>query len=528
MTAAAKQKPAKSARIVSAKAPAKVAFPAEIPHTPAGIRGMLQGVKIEQGKRSLHSFLRDFAWPVLQPATEFVDNWHIHAMCEHLEAVTRGEIKRLLINMPFRLLKSTIVSQAWPAWEWIQAPSIQYLTASYAKDVATRDAVDSRRIIESEAYRAAWGREFVMTSDQNVKTRYENDKKGSRVVTATDAAGTGFGGNRIIVDDPVSALEADSPVKLATSIEWWKGTASTRLNNPEADAIVVVHQRLNQEDLTGYILANEAGMGWEHLILPMRYDPALRKTTSLGWRDPRTKKGELLSPQRLGEDTVKEMERRLGTYHASAQLQQSPGSREGTIFKRKDWRFYHAWPRDIFSQMDEIIWSWDCSFKENVGSDPVSGLCIGRKGADKYLLHRVNDTMSFSKTKAAIENSRAMLPFARKCIAVLIEDKANGPAVLDALEGSVPGLIAVTPQGGKVTRANAVQPQHEAGNFFVPSPTLAGFEWVNDWVELFAKFPGVPHDDDVDAWTQGTHWFTTRENLTPDSPDPSVGGVRTI
>jgi predicted phage terminase large subunit-like protein len=495
--------------------------------SPRDVEARLMAAKIEQARRSLHRFLRDFAWPVLQPGTEFVDNWHVGAMCEHLQAVSEGQIKRLVINLPFRMLKSTIVSQAFPAWEWIDRPHLQYLTASYAKDVATRDAVDSRRIIESPLYQAAWGEKYRMTSDQNVKTRYENDKRGSRVVTATDAAGTGFGGNRIIVDDPVSALEADSAVKIATSIEWWKGTASTRLNNPETDAIVVVHQRLNQEDLTGYILANEAALGWEHLVLPMRYDKALVKTTSLGYRDPRTKQGELLSPKRLSEATVKEMEARLGKYHTEAQLQQNPGSREGVIFKLKDWNFYHAWPKDMAGEMDEIIWSWDCSFKESLGSDPVSGLCIGRKGSRKYLLARINDQMSFSKTKAAILNAASMLPFSRKLIAVLVEDKANGPAVIDALEADVAALTPITPQGGKVVRANAVQPQHEAGDWYLPSPTLKGYEWINDFTALFAKFPGVPHDDDVDAWTQGCNWFTTRENQESKSPDPVVGGHRT-
>jgi phage uncharacterized protein (putative large terminase), C-terminal domain len=522
--AALAKKPRARPRATSAS---KGAVVAEIPKNPEDIRRLLEAARAEQARRSLHRFLVDYAWPTLQPGTVLVDNWHVHAICEHLEAVTRGQIKRLLINMPFRMLKSTIISQAWPAWEWIDLPHLQYLTASYAKDVATRDAVDSRRIIESDAYQRAWGSRFKMTSDQNVKTRYENDRKGSRVVTATDAAGTGFGGNRIIVDDPVSALEADSPVKLKTSIEWWRGTASTRLNNPESDAIVVVHQRLNQEDLTGYILANELSLGWEHLVLPMRYDPELRKTTSLGFQDPRKKLGELLSPSRLSEATVKEMETRLGKYHTDAQLQQNPGTREGTIFKKKDWKFYHALPRDVAGQMDEIIWSWDCAFKESLGSDPVSGLCIGRRGADKYLLDRVNDTMSFGKTKTAILNASTRLPFARKLIAVLIEDKANGPAVLDALEGSVAALTPITPQGGKVVRANAVQPQHEAGNFYLPSPALPGYEWVNDFVELFAKFPGVPHDDDVDAWTQGVNWYTTRENFAAPSPDPEVGGART-
>jgi predicted phage terminase large subunit-like protein len=487
-------------------------------------------VEAELARRTFFEFFRNYAWPVLQPGTEYVDNWHVHAICEHLEAVTLGQIKRLLINLPFRLLKSTLISQSWPAWEWISKPHLQYLTASYAMDVATRDAVDCRRIIESPRYQAAWGDKFRMTSDQNVKTRYENNKKGSRVVTATEAAGTGFGGNRIIVDDPVSALEADSAVKLATSVEWWKGTASTRLNNPQEDAIVVVHQRLAQGDLTGYILENEMklGTGWDHLILPMRYDKTLRKTTSLGFQDPRKKDGELLAPARLPEHVVKEMEGRLGKYHTAAQLQQNPTSREGTIFKIADWKYYHIKPELMVGDMEEIIWTWDCTFKDSVGSDFVSGLCLGRKGANIYLLARWNNQASFSATKAAVENMRAKQPFATKCIATLIEDKANGPAVIDALEDDVPGLIPVTPQGGKVPRANACQPQHEAGNFYLPSPTIPGYEWVIDFVDLFAKFPGVPHDDDVDSFTQGVTWFRTREGFEEASPPPATGGGRTF
>lgn len=497
--------------------------------TASEVRARLALVQAEQSRRSLYRFFVDFAWPVLQPGTRYVDNWHVHSICEHLEAVTRGEIKRLLINMPFRMLKSTLITQTWPAWEWLTRPSIQYLTASYAKDIATRDAVDSRRIIESEKYKLAYGHLFRMTTDQNVKTRYENDKKGSRIITATDAAGTGFGGNRILVDDPVSALQADSESARNQSIEWWKGTASTRLNNPEEDAIVVVQQRLNVDDLSGYIIEHEMDLGWEHLVLPMRFDPALRKTTSLGFVDPRTTKGELLSPQRLSEKTVSEMEKRLGSYHVSAQLQQNPVPREGVIFKRSDWRFYHATPSQMAKSMDEIIWSWDCAFKGTLGSDNVAGLCIGRKGADKFLLARVSEQMTFSKTLGQVLACRELPSFSGRTVAVLVEDKANGPAVIDTLKDRVPALIAIPPQGGKVARANAVQPQHEAGNFYLPSPELPGCEWVEGLLDLFGRFTGADggQDDDVDAWTQGVQWFTTREGIEVDSPEPAYAGART-
>lgn len=459
---------------------------------------LLQEKTKRKAETNLHTFLQYFAWPVLQPGTKFVDNWHIHAICEHLEAVASGEIKRLLINLPFRMLKSTIVTQSFPAWEWINHPHIQYLTASYAKDVATRDAVDSRRIIESAQYQDAWGSRFKMTSDQNVKTRYENDHKGSRVVTATDAAGTGFGGNRIIVDDPVSALEADSSTARAQSIEWWKGTASTRMNNPEDDAMVVVHQRLNTDDLTGYILAEEKG--WDHLVLPMRFDPALRKTTSLGFMDPRKVEGELMAPQRLSDTTVKEMEARLGTYHTNAQLQQNPSSRGGNIFERGNWKFYKVVP-----EVDEYIISVDCSFKDTKSSDYVAIQTWGVKGANKYLLRRVRERMGFAATVTAVRAAKALLPHT---LAVLVEDKANGSAVIETLKNELPGIIAINPDGGKVARAYAIQPEHEAGNLWLPDPSLD--PQIEVYLTEVTSFPNVKHDDETDSTTQCINWIRRR------------------
>jgi len=484
-----------------------------------------------EAERDLHVFLEFFAWPILFPATPFIDNWHIHAICEHLMAVHRGEISNLIINLPFRMLKSTIVSQAFPAWEWIARPGLQYFTAAYAKDVATRDAVNSRRIIESERYQEAWFDRFVMTSDQNVKTRFENDHQGSRSVTSTEAAGTGFGGNRLIVDDPISALEADSLSAILRSIEWWRGSASTRLNDPKVDAKILVHQRLNNRDLTGYILAEEGGNEWEHLVLPMRYDSETTKTTIL-FRDPRTIDGELMFPERLPEETVRGMEIALGAYHTAAQLQQNPSNREGSIFKKSDWRYFFTHPEQLASEMDEIIWSWDCTFKDLSTSDFVVGHCWGRKGANKYLLSRVCERMSFTATKRMVQSERERVCFLPKTIAILIEGAANGPAVIDSLKEVVPGLISVTPQGGKVARAFAMQPEQEAGNVWLPSPTIPGFEWVDQaingqksYIDLMSNFP-MPPDDDVDAMTQGINWYRTREGYVPPAVAPVVGGYR--
>ncbi len=464
---------------------------------------MRMEIAAQLARRSFHDFFKYFAWPVLQPATPFKDNWHIHAICEHLEAVKLGQVKKLCINMPFRMLKSSLVSQAFPAWMWIDMPSTQFLTASYAKSVSTRDAVDSRRIIDSTAYQQFFGDSFQLTSDQNVKTFYENDKRGTRIITSTDGAATGLGGNGKIIDDPVSAKEADSVLALATSIEWWKGTMATRANDPETDWTIIVHQRLNANDLTGYVLANESG--WDHLVLPFRYDPELRKTTSLGFVDPRKEIGELIHPARIGEATAKDMEQTLGSYHVQAQLQQNPAPRGGLIFKRGDWVFYDVLPADL----EEVYMSVDCTFKDLQSSDYVAIQVWGRKGSGHYLVKRLKEHLGFSATCDSLKTVHAwtMEKFG-DVTAVLIEDKANGSAVIETLSTKVPGVIPINPEGGKVARAYAMQPDQEAGNIYLPSSDID--HDIETFLTEVSAFPGVPHDDETDAMTQAINWARKR------------------
>lgn len=464
----------------------------------------LDDVRAERARRSLHYFFQHFAWPVLQPASAFKDNWHIGAICAHLEAIKLGQIRKLCINMPFRMLKSSLVSQAFMAWDWIDTPARQYLTASYAKEVATRDAVDSRRIIDSPAYQAAFGRSFQLTTDQNVKTRFENNKRGTRTITSTDGYGTGFGGDMRIVDDPVSAKEADSALALAASIEWWRGTMATRANDPETGAAIVVHQRLNANDLTGYLLANESN--WEHLVLPFRYDPVLSKTTKLGFVDPRTVEGELIHPERIGEDTAKDLEKSLGSYHVQAQMQQNPEPRGGIIFKRDCWKYYKIVP----ALFDEVVLSVDCTFKDLQSSDFVAMQAWGRIGANHYLLRRLKERLGFSATCQALRTFRAAVcaEFKPAAIAVLVEDKANGTAVIETMTTEIGGVIAITPDGGKVARWYAMQPDQEAGNIWLPDPSID--PTIESYLTEMSAVPGSPNDDEADATSQYVNWARAR------------------
>jgi predicted phage terminase large subunit-like protein len=458
-------------------------------------------VHAERARRSFAFFFEHFAWPALQPGVPYERNWHIDVICMHLEAIKRAEIKKLIINMPFRMLKSTLISQAFQAWDWVDNPEMQYLTSSYARDLAIRDAVATRRIIESPKYQAAWGHRFKLAGDQNTKSRVENNKGGSRVVTSTDSAATGFGGNRRIIDDPISPREADSGLAIERSIEWWRGTMATRGNDPKSDVTVLVHQRLNEQDLTGYLLREEGD--WEHLIFPMRYEKQYAKTTSLGYHDPRTVDGELLFPARIDEAAVKLLEKSLGVYHTNAQLQQRPEPRGGIIFDRKYWRYWKALP-----ELEEVVISVDASFKDLQTSDYVAIQAWGNKGANKYLLRRIKERMGFKATCEAVKGMAALYP---DCVAVLIEDKANGSAIIETLTSEVAGVIAVQPDGGKAARAYAMQPEQEAGNVWFPDPSID--QTIEVMVSACCSFTGQEggDDDEVDAMTQLCNWRRVRD-----------------
>ena len=234
---------------------------------------------------SLYLFLRA-AWKYVD-SSPWTDGWPIEAVAEHLQAVADGEIKRLIINIPPRCGKSTITSVAFPAWIWAQpeslsgptaGPGVQLLHASYANQLVLRDSVKCRRLIESPWYQSMWGDRFTLNSDQNTKSRFSNDKGGERLITSVGAAVTGEGGSIIVVDDPNAANEAFSEANIQSTIEWWDGTMSTRLNDPKTGAFIVIQQRLAEDDLTGHILSKDIG-DWTHLC----YDAETEILTRDGW-----------------------------------------------------------------------------------------------------------------------------------------------------------------------------------------------------------------------------------------------------
>lgn len=482
--------------------------------------------------------LADFvaeAWHVVEPKTRFVPNWHIDAICDHLQAVTEGEIRYLLITIQPRAMKSLAVSVFWPAWAWAEAPHLRWLYSSYAQTLSTRDSVKCRRLLESPWYRARYGHRFRLTSDQNVKNRFENDKTGLRLATSVGGSATGEGGDVIVADDPHKIEEGDSLTMRLSTIDWWDQTMSTRMNDPDRSAQVIVMQRIHETDLAGHVL--EQG-GFTHLCLPAEYEPS----HPFVWPDdPRTEPGELLWPERFGRAALERLKRSLGSRAAAGQLQQLPAPKEGSILKRHWWRYYapgqppHVW---------YLIQSWDTAFKDKTTNDYVAGQLWGLRGANRYLLRIVRGHWDLPETKRQI---RAMTAFAWELespgavpMVILVENRANGPEVIAELRAEIAGLVPVNPHGDKVQRVHAVTPQLEAGNVFLPGFALPGkVEGASDYdldearspastaelVHQAALFPAGAHDDDVDALTQALSRARMVDASAPPGEDFPVGAL---
>jgi predicted phage terminase large subunit-like protein len=457
-------------------------------------------VQREIGLRgSLHDFIK-LAWPIVEPSIPFIDGWHIGAMCEHLEACHRREIRRLVVNVPPGTMKSMCVSVFWNVWSWIRDPSTRWMAASYDASLTLRDNRKVLLIIRSEWFRERWG-DRVFVGPQVAEGNFSNHKKGERFATSIEGKNTGRHFDFKIIDDPLKPADL-SKTSLDTCTEWAKNTLVSRVK-PGAtptDVTVCIMQRLHENDLAGHFLRQ----GYEGLVLPMRFEEQRRCKTSI-FLDPRTTEGELLWPQGKSEAAVVELETSMGSRVAAAQLQQFPVPDGGQIFKR-DW-FKYAKILGRPDKFDQMIQSWDLAFKDGDGSDYVVGQVWGRKGGEFYLLDQVKERMNAPATCEAIRMMRRKWP---RATAILVEDKANGPAVISMLRKSVSGIIEVNPKGGKVARANAVSPMFEAGNVYLPDPEESG--WVDGFATEMCMFPVGANDDQVDACTQALCYLQERSN----------------
>lgn len=468
----------------------------------------------------LHEFVRR-AWPLLESA-QFQDNWHIGIICEVLEAVSAGEIKRLVVNQPPGTMKSRLIAAFWPAWEWTLRPETRWIYATYEASLAHRDAKAHREMVADPWYQAIWPEVRIPTKASKKVTLFENNHKGWRFSTSPNGGGTGRHCHHQVVDDPIKPKDTQGSSDTTRKVidkctAWWDGTMSSRQADPaKGMSRTIVMQRLHDADLAGVVLEREHSVEpYVHLMLPMRYEPKRKFSISTpsgkSWTDPRETDGELLWPERFPEKAVAALEEDLGPF-ASAQLQQDPVPSAGGIFKI-EWldKFWTpskpngeptipgTIPLPKLSLM-QILQSWDMSFKKTDASDFVGGGVWAKYLALFFLLERFNKRCSFTDSLDEIRIMTGKHPYA---FSKLVEDKANGAAVIDTLKREIPGIEAVEPEGGKESRAYAVSNLFKAGNVVLPHKSIDYN--IGAYIQQMIRFPKAPHDDEVDQTTQALH-----------------------
>lgn len=488
---------------------------------------------------SLIKFVRA-AWHAFDPS-EFEPHWSLEALCEHLEAVTRGDIRRLLINYPPRMSKTNIVSICWPAWTWAQrdktflcGPQVRFLCGSYNLDLSLKNSTVARKLLWSQWFQERWSTRFMLSEDQATKSHFTTDKSGARMSVSVGGSLIGMGYDCGIIDDANNtgrdAVESEADRMRTNS--WGQEFMSTRQNDPKRSALVCVQQRVHMDDLSGHILASDNAKDWTYFCLPMRYDKPRHCVTVLkrdvadkpvkAWQDRRRVHGELLWPQRFGEKEVGYLERELGPYLASGRLQQNPEPAGGGIIKREWWKLWG----EGYPTFRHILGCVDTAFTEKTQNDPSALTIWGVFAEPKTLLPKVMLIYAWEGHKelhGLVEILAAMcsedakkktngyadvpsFPIDR----LIIEGKASGKSVsqeLRRLYGNINtfSVEEVNPDqwGDKVARVTAVQHMFADGMIYASArkdgDKVVPRSFSKLVIDQMAVFPYAAHDDLVDT-----------------------------
>lgn len=485
-------------------------------------------------EESLAEFIRQ-AWHIVEPGVPYVHGWHIDFICEHLEAISDGvEIddspyNRLLVNVPPGTMKSLIVNVFWPSWEWgpRNMPHLRYVCAAHkVENLSARDSRRMRQLVTSDWYQKRWGDRVKLARDQNEKLNFVNSANGSRIATAITSL-TGIRGDRVIIDDPHSVASAGSDSQRKSEVETFLEAIPTRLNDPIKSAIVVIMQRLHQDDVSGVIV--EKGLGYDHIMLPMRYDSSRAFPTKLGYEDPRQSDGELLFPQRFPEDIVQRDENVMGPYATAGQFQQMPQPRGGGIIKEEWWQL---WDQGVYPPRDYVVASLDTAFTTKTENDmsalTVWGVFSGSAIAQstKTITRDGEDVVSDPDEEvrkfAEQQHPKLLMMFAwaerlefhdlvmkvestcRKfgVDKLIIENKAAGHSVAQELRrmfshSDFHVQLVDTGAIDKVARVYSIQHLFSEGLVYAPNKP-----WAQMVIDQCSSFPKAKHDDLVDTVSQ--------------------------
>ena len=481
-------------------------------------------------EESFYIFARE-EWPEVEPHTPFEDGWHIHVICDHLQALAEGwicmrgpekgkRLRKLVINMPPRHMKSMLGSVLFPAWVWTKYPGKQFFFSSYSQDLADDHSALCFKLVSSEWYQLRWGRTGNPALDgpnpgvrlraRRVR-RFTNDQAGARQASSVLGKTTGVGGDIIATDDPHNLMERESDVKRARVIIWWSKGMATRGNDPRTAVRLVIMQRLHPADLSAYCIKT----GYSLLKLPARYE-GQKEIGVFNHLDPRTRVGEPLWKKRFTDAELSDLERDLGD-DATGQLQQRPDAVGGNMVNIRDFRVYTPRILDALLSRPENVDAWVTVWDFAVKGAPkkkgakrswTCGQVWCRRGADAFLIDQIRIQGDFTaQIKAAAQLARRW----PQAVPIFFEAKANGPAAETMLKNTVPGIQPVEPHGNKEQRLFAVQPFIAGQNVWIPHHDMNG--WIGrreyeseqlqahegSWVHEIAHFPQIEEKDQVDC-----------------------------
>lgn len=452
-------------------------------------------------ERLLHAVLRtDFAsfinkvFDEINPGIEYENNWHINLLADYLEAVRLGQIRRLIINIPPRSLKSICISVAWPAWILGHNATKRIIACSYSSSLSIKHSLDCRFVVNSAWYKAIFP-ETTLSTVQNQKSKFLTTNNGFRFATSVYGSTTGEGGDYLIADDPHNPIHIHSPKMRAKTIEWFEQTFLSRLNNKNSGAVVIVMQRLHEEDITGYLSLNNKS--WEILSIPIQsqQDTSFQINQNI-YHYP---KGEVLHKLRDKEEYLKQLSDEVGMRTYAAQYLQEPLKQNGSILPLESIRFYESLPM----QFNYIVHSWDTAIKTSHNSD--YSVCVNFGVIDKhyYLISIIREKLTYSELKANV--LKMIAQYNPKF--VVIEDKASGQQLIQDLTlEHVKGVVKIKPKYDKITRFAASTLAFESGQILLPK--YSKFNPI--LLEELTTFPNSRHDDVVDAISQFVNFMKSQ------------------
>lgn len=459
------------------------------------IRRAENELKIREARNNLLSFIS-------VTYKDYKIGWVHQEICQTLDLFLKdlidGKRPRLIITMPPRSGKSEIVSRRFPAYFLGKYPDLSIISVSYSASLAEDFSRDVQRIIDSDEYKKIFpNTKLSDKKDKNYKRTSDFfeivDHKGVYCSAGVGGSITGKGCDILIIDDPIkNRQEANSETVRKKIYDWYSSTAYTRLS--PIGGVIMMCTRWHLDDLIGKVLSDKNQKPF-HVI---SY-PAIAEHD-----EPHRKQGEALHPERFSLEILNEIKSTLSTADWLSLYQQKPVPEGGAIFETSKLRYYDETSEP--KRFDQVVGSWDMTFKENKTSDFVVGQLWGRKGADFYLLDMVRDRMDFVKTLKVFIN------FANKhknCNCWLVEDKANGTAIISTLKKHISGIIPITPKESKQERAYAITPYLEAGNIFFPKNQ----NFTKDLEEEMLQFPAGAHDDTVDSMTQALNYFRMKKRV---------------